>query len=85
LCADDEVMLASDGLYEQPDGSSQLLRKSLVARTHKHLSAGKSLHRAILHTLTEVLGACQQRDDITVVTLSFRNPAVAVHQGGQNG
>ena len=51
---------------------------SLAQRVHGHLSGGTTLHDAILQTLAEVLRACRQRDDITVVTVRVRDETVAV-------
>jgi hypothetical protein len=85
LTAEDEILFASDGLFEQPDVDNQELRKSLAPRANKHLSTGKTLHDAIVDTLSEVLGACRQRDDITVVTVGIRQETPAVEDVGQIG
>jgi serine phosphatase RsbU (regulator of sigma subunit) len=71
ICVGDEMTMASDGLFEQPDGDSaeSRLEVSLVQRTAGHLEAGRTLHDAILAVLGEVLGGCHQHDDITVVTI----------------
>jgi serine phosphatase RsbU (regulator of sigma subunit) len=70
----DEVMMASDGLYEQPDGDSPpcQLEASLARRATAHLAAGRALHDAILAVLDEALRGCAQRDDITVLTIRYR-------------
>jgi serine phosphatase RsbU (regulator of sigma subunit) len=66
----DEVLLASDGLYEQPCGENRMLKADLPRRLGPCLAPGRELHDAILEILTEVLEACSQQDDITVVTVS---------------
>jgi hypothetical protein len=73
----DEVMMASDGLFEQPDGDSPpcQLEASLARRTTAHLAAGRTLHDAILAVLEEALRGREQRDDITVITIRYRQGA----------
>jgi hypothetical protein len=73
----DELTMASDGLFEQPDGDGRQLKESLTRRSVDHLSAGKSLHDAIMVTLSEVLGGRLHRDDITVFTLRLNHEADA--------
>jgi hypothetical protein len=75
----DEVMMASDGLYEQPDGDPPRcpLEASLARRAAAHLSAGRALHDAILAVLEEALRGCQQHDDITVLTIGYRKDGPA--------
>jgi sigma-B regulation protein RsbU (phosphoserine phosphatase) len=78
----DEVLMASDGLFEQPDGDPPRgpLEASLARRATAHLSAGRALHDAILAVLEDALGGCPQRDDITVLTIRYRQ-AVPGGQG----
>ena len=75
----DEVMMASDGLFEQPDSDSPRcqLEASLARRAAAHLAAGRTLHDAILAVLEEVLRGCRQHDDITVLTIRYRHEAPA--------
>jgi serine phosphatase RsbU (regulator of sigma subunit) len=70
----DEVMIASDGLFEQPDGDPPRcpLEASLARRAVGHLTMGRALHDAILAVLEEALQGCPQRDDITVLTIRHR-------------
>jgi hypothetical protein len=76
---DDEVMLASDGLFEQADGVSPRcpLEASLARRAAAHLAAGRTLHDAILAVLEGVLQGCRQHDDITVLTIRYRQEVSA--------
>jgi serine phosphatase RsbU (regulator of sigma subunit) len=69
-----EVMMASDGLFEQPDSDSPQgqLEASLARRAKAHLAAGYTLHEATLAVLEEVLRGGQQRDDLTVLTIGYR-------------
>jgi serine phosphatase RsbU (regulator of sigma subunit) len=69
VAEDDEFMIASDGLYEQPVGENEQLESSLAGRAALHLSTGLSLHDSIVQCLAEVLSQCCQHDDITVVTM----------------
>jgi serine phosphatase RsbU (regulator of sigma subunit) len=69
LGMDDEFAMASDGPYEQPDGSDQQLKANLTRRAGHYLSTGLSLHEAIVNCMTDALNRQQQRDDITVVTM----------------
>jgi hypothetical protein len=73
----DEVTMASDGLFEQPVGGSpeSQLEMSLARRAAGHLAAGRTLHEAMLAVLGEVLGGSDQLDDITVVTIRYREQA----------
>jgi serine phosphatase RsbU (regulator of sigma subunit) len=76
---DDEVMLASDGLFEQADGDSLRcpLEASLARRAAAHLAAGRTLHDAILAVLEGALQGCRQHDDITVLTIHYRQEVSA--------
>jgi serine phosphatase RsbU (regulator of sigma subunit) len=80
----DEVMLGSDGLFEQQDSNhgQSRLEASLVRRSAGHLIAGRSLHATILSALQEALGECPQCDDITVVTVQFNGDAPAAQGDG---
>jgi hypothetical protein len=69
LKAGDEIALATDGLYEQPDLEGKHLELSLVARTGARLAPGRSLHDAIVDTLHDTLSGAPQKDDILVVTV----------------
>jgi hypothetical protein len=75
----DQVLMASDGLFEQPDTDSSRcpLEVSLARRATAHLAAGRTLHDAILAVLEETLRGCQQQDDITVVTIGYRQEVPA--------
>ena len=83
LRAEDEVALASDGLFEQWVGDCRQgrLEKSLAARVERHLSAGMVLHESLLMVLNDALRTCHQHDDITLVTVRFGGDS-SVAQGG---
>jgi serine phosphatase RsbU (regulator of sigma subunit) len=73
----DEVMMASDGLFEQSDGDFPRcqLGASLARRATAHLAAGRTLHDAILAVLEEALRQYKQHDDITMVTIRYLQEA----------
>jgi hypothetical protein len=79
----DEVMMASDGLFEQPECNSPLrqLETSRARRATGHLAAGRSLYQAVLAVLEEALRACGQRDHITVMTIGHRLQDAAGRRG----
>jgi serine phosphatase RsbU (regulator of sigma subunit) len=81
LRAGDQLALASDGLFEQPDGDDCQLRERLADRAGARLLAGRTLHDAILDVLKETIASCPQRDDVTVITVHFTGRVAAV-QGG---
>jgi hypothetical protein len=68
----DELMLASDGLHEQPCGENLRLKAGLACRVEGRLASGHDLHDAVLDALEKVLRAHPQADDITVVTVGLR-------------
>jgi serine phosphatase RsbU (regulator of sigma subunit) len=82
LCEGDELMIASDGLFEQRDGDDHQLRDSLADRARQRLLAGQSLHDTFLEILKETIMACPQRDDVTVVTVHFTGKVATVQGGG---
>jgi hypothetical protein len=84
LHTEDEVALASDGLFEQWSGDCRKSRldRSLATRLAGHLSSGKVLHDAILIVLDDALRSCRQHDDITVVTVRFDGHPSAAEGGG---
>jgi hypothetical protein len=67
----DEMLLATDGLFDQPCGD-QRLHARLPECAGAHLSAGRDLHEAVVEVLDEALRSRPQHDDITVVTLRHR-------------
>jgi hypothetical protein len=68
----DELLLATDGLFDQPCGDQRRLNARLPERVGDRLSAGRDLHDAVIEVLGEALCAAPQQDDITVVTLRRR-------------
>jgi hypothetical protein len=81
LRAGDELLIASDGLFEQPADDDRRLKESLSRRLARRLAEGRTLHEATLETLTEVLRTYPQCDDITVVTLSVRGRTFTARPG----
>jgi serine phosphatase RsbU (regulator of sigma subunit) len=69
LLADDELTIASDGLYEQPDWDGRQLVNRLVEEISRRLAPGRSVHNAVLELLIEVVKDQPGRDDITVVSV----------------
>jgi serine phosphatase RsbU (regulator of sigma subunit) len=65
----DEVMLATDGLFDQPCGAQDRLGKRLAELCGAQLASGRDLHAAALDVLCRILEENAQHDDITVITL----------------
>jgi serine phosphatase RsbU (regulator of sigma subunit) len=76
----DELMLASDGLHEQPCGENARLKTGLTVRVETSLASGRDLHDSVLDALDDALRVCPQCDDITIVTVSLRS--APAHRGG---
>jgi hypothetical protein len=68
----DELLLATDGLFDQPCGGSDRLKARLAEWAGERLAAGLGLHDAVIEILSRALKAARQHDDITVVTLCRR-------------
>lgn len=81
----DELLLATDGLFDQPCGAEERLGKELSSRCRQQLASSRALHEAILAVLGEVLGQQPQHDDITVVTLRRCSVASATSRRGDAG
>ncbi len=74
----DELLLATDGLFDQPCGDQERLGKRLAELCRRQLASGRDLHAAALEVLAQVLKENAQHDDITVITLRHRGgPSVA--------
>jgi len=65
----DELLLATDGLFDQPCGAQERLGKRLAELCGVQLASGRDLHAAALEVLAQVLKENAQHDDITVITL----------------
>jgi hypothetical protein len=75
----DELMLATDGLFDQPCGAEERLGRLLSSRCQDQLrSEPRALHEAVVAVLGKVLGQHPQHDDITVVTLRRRGGASGI-------
>jgi RNA polymerase sigma-70 factor (ECF subfamily) len=72
LLADDELTLASDGLYERPDRAGQQSEGRIVERLARCLTPGRAMHGAVLEVLTDVIGDQPRHDDISVLTVLRR-------------
>jgi Stage II sporulation protein E (SpoIIE) len=68
----DELLLATDGLFDQPCGDERRLKVRLPDCLGTHLSEGRDLHEAMIEVLGEALCAASQHNDITMVTLRRR-------------
>ena len=64
-----ELVLATDGVFEQPDGA-RLLRDTIRDRVNS--SGNHSVHQAVLEVVETMLLQHPQRDDLTIVTLRRR-------------
>jgi hypothetical protein len=65
----DELLLATDGLFDQPTRDQERLGKRLAECCRDQLASGRDLHGAVLEVLGQVLEEHAQHDDITVITL----------------
>jgi hypothetical protein len=65
----DELVLATDGLFDQPCGDSERLGTRLAECCAQQLCSGRDLHAAVLEVLGQALVQNAQQDDITVITL----------------
>jgi hypothetical protein len=72
LLADDELTIASGGLYEQPDRDGQQSEGRIVERLARCLTPGRAMHGAVLEVLTDVIGDQPRHDDITVLSVLRR-------------
>jgi hypothetical protein len=75
LDAGDELLLATDGLFDQPASADERLGKRLAELCRGELSAGRDLHAAVVEVLGRILGEYAQHDDITVITLRHHGVA----------
>jgi serine phosphatase RsbU (regulator of sigma subunit) len=69
LMTDDELTIASDGLYEQPDQDGHRLEDRIVEYIERRLVSGRTTHSAVLEVLTDVIGHQSRNDDISVLTV----------------
>jgi serine phosphatase RsbU (regulator of sigma subunit) len=69
----DELLLATDGLFDQPIEGQERLSAKLRECSVPRLSADRCLHEAIIEIVSEALEANRQHDDITVITLRRRD------------
>jgi hypothetical protein len=69
LLADDELTIASDGLYEQPDLDGQHLEHRIVEYVTQRLAEGRTMHKAVIEVVHEVVGAQPIQDDISVLSV----------------
>jgi len=65
----DELLMATDGLFDQPLSDRERVGKRLAGDCQQRLAAGHDLHGAVLDVLSQVLEENAQHDDITVITL----------------
>jgi hypothetical protein len=72
LLADDELTIASDGLYEQPDTDEHQLENRIVELIARRLAPGRIMHNAVIEVLADVVGNQPCRDDITVLSVLRR-------------
>jgi serine phosphatase RsbU (regulator of sigma subunit) len=75
LLAGDELTLASDGLYEQPDQDGHHLVNRIVDQISRRLAPRSLMHNALLEMLADVVGNQPRRDDITVLSVLRRSEA----------
>jgi hypothetical protein len=75
LLSDDELTLASDGLYEQPDQDGHRLEDRIVQYIERRLASCGTTHNAVLGILTDVIGPRSSLDDISVLTVIRRGGA----------
>lgn len=71
LARDDEVALASDGLYEYEYNNGMLVDTFLEQLSH--LRASKTLHEALTEVVQKAVRTRPQQDDISVITIRRRS------------
>jgi serine phosphatase RsbU (regulator of sigma subunit) len=69
LLADDELTIASDGLYEQPDVDGRQLEDRILEYIALHLAPGRLLHNALVEIVQDVVGTQPGQDDISVLSV----------------
>jgi hypothetical protein len=72
LGSGDELTIASDGLYEQPDRDGHQLEGRIVEYIGRRLASGRNTHKAVLEVLTDVVGDGSRHDDISVLSVLRR-------------
>jgi serine phosphatase RsbU (regulator of sigma subunit) len=72
LQADDELTIASDGLYEQPDVDGHQLECRIVEYIRRRLCPGKIMHSVVVEVLEDVIRHQPRRDDISVLSVLRR-------------
>jgi serine phosphatase RsbU (regulator of sigma subunit) len=77
LLADDELTIASDGLYEQPDEFGLKLENSIIEQIAGRLAPGGITHNIVLEVLRDVVGDRPRNDDVTVLSVLRRGEAEA--------
>jgi hypothetical protein len=73
---DDEVLLATDGVFDQPASAPDQRVGDVLAA----LNPGTTLHDALCRALEGALNAGAQHDDITVVTVRYCRPGTVRNQ-----
>jgi serine phosphatase RsbU (regulator of sigma subunit) len=73
LLTNDELTIASDGLFEQPDERGCELEKSIIQRIQGRLAPGRNLHNALVEVLGEIVGDVPRGDDISVISVLRRD------------
>jgi hypothetical protein len=69
LMTNDELTIASDGLYEQPDEDGHRLEDRIVEYIERRLAPGRTTHNAVLELLTDIIGNRPRLDDISVLSV----------------
>jgi serine phosphatase RsbU (regulator of sigma subunit) len=69
LVPDDELTMASDGLYDQPDMDGRELEHHILEYLAQRLASGRTMHNALVEVVQKVLGTQPGRDDISVLSV----------------
>jgi hypothetical protein len=72
LRSGDEVLMATDGLFDQPNGEAGPLQASLDRLLSGPVRGKTSLHDAALRAIRDALKHRPQHDDIAIATVKYR-------------
>jgi sigma-B regulation protein RsbU (phosphoserine phosphatase) len=71
LCADDVLLIGTDGIWETPNANSEKFGKERIGKIlmRHHRQSAEGILQAVLKALEDFRGAAQQEDDVTLLVL----------------
>jgi sigma-B regulation protein RsbU (phosphoserine phosphatase) len=71
LCADDVLLIGTDGIWETPNANSEKFGKERIGKIlmSHHRQSAEGILQAVLRALEDFRGKAQQEDDITLLVL----------------